>query len=115
MQEVIRQMYELGKMPDGSIDGPLDDVVERWQDLTESIELPLTKEEAEVLIALFPEDDLFGLAWNMMQAVESVLPDVLSIAEYRNLVNRCESELWRETMLKRLDNWLKKTGSKDKE
>ena len=108
MQKAIEKMQALGRMPDESADAPSDETVDLWQTLTEEITLPVTKEEAAVLLTLFPEEDLCGLAWNLMQAVESLLPDIVSPAEYRALIQTCVSREWRETMEIRLNNWEKK-------
>lgn len=108
MQKAIEEMLTLGRMPDESIDDPSDAVVERWQRLIEEITLPVTQEEAAALLTLFPEEELYGLAWNLMQAVESLLPDIASPAEYRALIQTCISKAWREAMEIRLNNWEKK-------
>ena len=107
MQEAVRKMSELGRMPDECIDSPSEEVVDLWQTLTESVELPVTREEAEVLVTLLPEEELYGLGWSLMQTVESALSGAVTAGEYRELIQKCESEQWRETMTARLDNWLK--------
>ena len=109
MQEAIIKMQALGRMPDESADSPPEAVVDAWQTLLEEIETPISKEEAEILVTLFPEEDLFELGWSMLHILETVLSQhIISAQEYRTLIQKCVSAEWRETLELRLNNWEKK-------
>jgi hypothetical protein len=47
------------------------EVVEHYAQLLESIEPPVTDEEAVALVTLFGQDDFYGLAWSVVHLVES--------------------------------------------
>jgi hypothetical protein len=67
----IRELAEMGPLPGNDV--AAEDVLrlENYQRLLESIEKPVTDEEARVLVRLFGPDDCFGLAWALVHLVES--------------------------------------------
>ena len=73
------------------------------------VKTPLTEEEVEALIGIFPESTMYEVEWTLLHLVETYMkPELLS--KYRNLISKCPSEEWRDTMKVRLDNWEKKNG-----
>ena len=55
MQDSVRRLKALGRMPDAREDDPDAETVERYDQLLSQVQAPLTQEEAEALIELFPE------------------------------------------------------------
>jgi hypothetical protein len=70
-REAIQALAEMGPLPAASV--AAEDVLrlENYQRLLESVEKPITDEEARVLVRLFGPDDCFGLAWALVHLVES--------------------------------------------
>jgi hypothetical protein len=58
----VRQLLDLGPLPDSSRVAKSRERLERYQHLIETIEMPVSNEEAEALATLFGPDDCFGLA-----------------------------------------------------
>lgn len=71
MRAEVRELAEMGPLP--ANDAAAEDVVrlEEYQGLLESIEKPVSDDEARVLIRLFGPDDCFGLSWALVHLVES--------------------------------------------
>jgi len=71
IREAVRQLLTLGPLPDSLV--AADDVVklEEYQRLLESIEKPVSDEEAMALVGLFGSDTCFGLAWTLVHLIES--------------------------------------------
>jgi hypothetical protein len=55
----VRQLLDLGPLPDGSRVAKSRERLERSQRLIETIEMPVSNEEAEALATLFGPDDCF--------------------------------------------------------
>lgn len=70
----VRQLLDLGPLPDSSRVAKSRERLERYQRLIETIEMPVSNEEAEALATLFGPDDCFGLAWSLVHLIESA-PD----------------------------------------
>jgi hypothetical protein len=89
MRPEVNELAELGPMPcsETAVAKNLDDVLRRYEQLILSITKPITDEEARALISIFGEDDAFGLAWSVLNLIESApgwpLIDVLVDRENR--------------------------------
>ena len=107
MQDTIIQLKALGQMPDSLTGNPAGELVSKYDELLIKVKTPLTEEEVEALIGIFPESTMYEVEWTLLHLVETyVKPELLS--KYRNLISKCPSEEWRDTMKVRLDNWEKK-------
>jgi len=82
MREAIKQLVEMGPLPDSA--SASEDMVrlETYQVLLDGVEPPVTDEEARALLPLLGADECFGLAWAVVHLVESApgwpLEDALS-------------------------------------
>lgn len=107
MQDSIIQLKALGQMPDSLSSKPPEELVSKYDDLLAKVKTPLTEEEIEVLISIFPESTMYEVEWTLLHLVETYFEPKL-LSKYRNLISKCPSEEWRDTMNARLDNWKKK-------
>lgn len=110
MQDAIIKLKALGQMPDSIEDNPAGDIIEMYDTLLSDVKPPITKEEVEVLITIFPKSGIYGVEWALLGLVESYFVEMLSSTEYREIIAGCPSKEWRETLQVRLDNWEKKRG-----
>ena len=108
MQEAIIKLKLLGQMPDSIEDDPTEETIDNYDKLLSNVKTPLTKEEVEVLINIFPKSGMYGVEWVLLKLVESYLIEAPSNDEYRKLIAACPSNEWRETMQVRLYNWEKR-------
>jgi hypothetical protein len=67
-QEVV-DLLELGSMPSSTETS--DEDVDRWEHGIEQVEPPLSNEEAAALVSTFGPDDYFGLAFAIVDLVET--------------------------------------------
>lgn len=102
MQWAIDELKTLGRMPDSTDCEPPEELVGRFEELLEKVKLPLTAEEVEVLMRMFPESTMYEVEWGLLRLVESY---AVSNPGYRQLIDICPSGEWRETMAIRLENW----------
>lgn len=100
--EIIK-LKELGKMPNHDDDTVEDDIIDQFENLLGSIEKPVNKDEAEILVKLFPKESCFGIEWTLLHVVESVFK-LIDFEEYKELIMKCNSEEWKETLITRLNN-----------
>lgn len=102
--EVIK-LDKIGRMPNESLndDPSIDDLIDQYDELLESIEKPISLEEGEILIKLFPENSFYDLHWTLLQLIESLFGQI-EIEKYENLIKKCPSSEWRETLSVRLKN-----------
>jgi hypothetical protein len=68
MREQVRQLLELGRLPDWNADA---ERIDLYADLIQAIERPVTDEEAKVLVTLFGPDDCYGAAWTLLHLIET--------------------------------------------
>ena len=96
MRKEILELQDLGRMPNESIndDENIDNVVNSYDSLLEKITLPITYDEGEILINLFPENAFYDLQWSLLKLIESL--------------EKCPSEEWRNILSSRYNNWAKK-------
>lgn len=112
MQNAIIALKGLGRMPDSTKDNPTEEIVDGYDRLLNEVKLPLTQEEVNTLIDLFPESSLYELEWSLLHLVETYLVEnPLRDSEYRQLISTCPSDEWKETLQIRLNNWQKKRGN----
>ncbi|MGG6229998.1 hypothetical protein [Tenacibaculum sp. SDUM215027] len=109
IRESIEELKKMGRMPNESLDDPdsIDDVIDRYDELLESIEKPITSEEAEILISLFPQNAFYDLHWTLLHLIESLFNSIEN-SDYKELIEKCPSEEWRETLLVRFNNTISK-------
>ena len=110
MQQSVLKVQQLGVPPagfesDGPFDGETVQVWEEWMEAVDSIQRPITWEEAETLISCCPIDYMAGVEWTFLHCIESVFkPEV--IEQYRTLIEKCNSDLMKEMLLTRLQSYL---------
>jgi hypothetical protein len=105
MRSSIEKIRTLGVMPgDATAD---DQAVKRWEEAVGSIELPVSCEEATVLMGALPHDEssCFGLAWTMLHAIETAPGYGVDFVEQSAAVGP-----WRATLLHRLSNAARAAG-----
>ncbi|SDD44551.1 hypothetical protein SAMN04487894_10983 [Niabella drilacis] len=96
-------------MPGESLadDERTDLLVEQYDELLSGIEKPITPEEGEVLIRLFPQTAFYDLQWDLLQLVESLYGKINN-EEYFLLIQQCPSTEWRAALSSRYENAQKK-------
>ena len=62
MQKSVERLKALGQMPDARRDDPTEETLERYDQLLSEVETPLSYEEAEALVGVFPEGGL--MVWS---------------------------------------------------
>lgn len=114
MRQEFVYLTELGRMPNESLsdDESIDKLINLYDELLENITLPLSYEEAVVLVRIFPESAFYDLQWTLLRLVESMVKYENEI-NYLHLIRQCPSEEWRNAMMDRYKN-RKKTNSKEK-
>lgn len=114
MRQEFVHLQELGRMPNESLsdDEAIDRLINCYDKYLESITLPLSYEEALVLVRIFPDTAFYDLQWSLLRLVESMV-NYESEADYLHLIGQCPSEEWRESMIIRYNNW-KDKNNKDK-
>lgn len=114
MRQEFVYLTELGRMPNESLsdDESIDKLINLYDELLENITLPLSYEEAVVLVRIFPESAFYDLQWTLLRLVESMVKYENEV-NYLHLISQCPSEEWRNAMMDRYKN-RKKTNSKEK-
>lgn len=69
IRESIQQLSNMGNLP--SQDNPDIELIKKYQELLDSIQSPVSDEEASVLASIFGKDECFGLAWTLLHIIES--------------------------------------------
>ena len=105
VQETIKRLKELGRMPDSSEDNIPSDRIGEYVELIKKTNKPINWEEAKILIMLFPEYELFGIEWSLLHLFETIFSQI-SLDDYRKLIIECPSEEWKDTLKTRLNNKL---------
>ena len=70
-------------------------MIEQYDELISSIEKPITLEEAEVLVSLFPDGFSMICIGDYCHLFETCILSA-SEEEYQKLIDKCPSEEWRE-------------------
>lgn len=91
MKNEILQLKDLGRMPNESINDSdsIDELINAYDTLLEQIQLPISFDEAMVLVQIFPENAFYDLQWSLLRLVESVCVDD---DRYIQLINSCPSQ-----------------------
>lgn len=85
-------------------------LVNTYDALLEQIQLPISFDEAMVLVQIFPENAFYDLQWSLLKLVESVCVDDEN--KYIQLINSCPSQEWRDTLNARYVNYKKAQEAK---
>ena len=93
MRTEILQLKDLGRMPNESINDPdnIVEVIRSYDELLKRIQLPISFDEAEVLVQIFPESSFYDLQWDLLKLVESVIR-IDDGDKYIQLINACPSQ-----------------------
>ncbi|MCD8044702.1 MAG: hypothetical protein LUH10_16840 [Tannerellaceae bacterium] len=103
IQETIQKLASMGRMPDASEDNLSSELIDEYAPLIHASVKPINREEASILITLFPEDELFGVEQSLLHLFESIY-HTIPLDEYKSIIEKCPSDEWRETLLKRVRN-----------
>ncbi|MCG8484488.1 MAG: hypothetical protein MJA31_14350 [Clostridia bacterium] len=105
----VLELKKLGKMPNEHLDDEdsIEDLINQYDELLESIEKPISYDEGEVLIELFPENAFYDLHWTLLQLIESLFGKI-ELSKYEKLIAKCPSAEWNEALHDRLMKWKKK-------
>lgn len=108
MRNEILQLKDLGRMPNESINDTesIDELVNTYDALLEQIQLPISFDEAEVLVQIFPENSFYDLQWDLLKLVESVIR-IDDGDKYIQLINACPSQEWKGVLNIRYKNYKK--------
>lgn len=101
MRENIEKLLRMGRIPKD--DDMSDELFNEYDSLIQ-VDYDLSYEEAECLITLF-SDDCYDLNWGLLHTIESVNFDE-DTEKYRNLIQKCNNEEFREILCIRLQNYL---------
>lgn len=98
IRKEVRDLIHLGPMPDDKLE-IADGVIEKYEEFLHIISRPISREEAEELVLLFPPNSCFGLDWTLLHLIETT-PEwpIISIIE------KCPSVEWKQRMLDRVAN-----------
>lgn len=69
MQTAVEELKKLGKLPsEVNFEIPM---LERYQQLFDAIQQPISDADAVELIKIFGHDDCFGLSWTLVHIIET--------------------------------------------
>lgn len=116
MQEAVLKVQKLGVPPEGfegdafpgDEEFPDEDTLQIWDEWVEavdSIKRPVTWEEAEILIRCCPTEHMSGVEWIFLHCIESVFTPE-AIEDFRNLIEKCNSDMMKNMLLERLQNYV---------
>ncbi len=116
MQDAVLKIKDLGAPPEGFEDAacpgdegfPSDETLDLWeeyQNAVDSIVRPVTWEEAEILIKCCPTDHMAGIEWTILHCIESTFAPE-SIEDFRSLIEKCNSDMMKNMLLERLQNYI---------
>ena len=98
MRTEILQLKDLGRMPNESINDPdnIVEVIRSYDELLKRIQLPISFDEAEVLVQIFPESSFYDLQWDLLKlakALESIeskfsAVNVIAVTALTNITNK---------------------------
>ncbi|WP_255373695.1 hypothetical protein [[Flexibacter] sp. ATCC 35103] len=109
IREEIKKIEKMGRMPNESLndDASIDKQIEQYDELLQSIVKPISLQEGEVLIKIFPENSFYDLQWTLLHLVESLFGKIDN-NKYQDLIKNCPSVEWKETLNVRLNNVMDK-------
>ncbi len=117
MQDAVLKVQRLGVPPEGGGEGdafPGDEefpdeetlqIWDEWVEAVDSIKRPITWEEAEILIKCSPTEHMAGVEWTFLHCIESVFASN-AIEGFRKLIEKCNSDLMKNMLLERLQNYI---------
>lgn len=91
-------LLKLGPLPDES-EEIADGVLEAYESIFPIVNQPVSFEEAEQLIMLFPPVSCYGLDWTLLHLIESTPGWPI-----RPIIEKCPSIEWRKQLLERADH-----------
>lgn len=112
MQKAVLKIQELGIPPEGFENSNQfceENILQTWDAWVEAaiaIQMPITWEEAEILIQCCPTDRMAGVEWTILHCIESVFSRGLDNPEeskrFQNLIAKCNSDMMKNLLLERL-------------
>lgn len=110
MQQAVCTVQELGAPPEGFESGKVSDektfqIWDEWIEAVASIRMPVTWEEAEILIKCCPTEHMAGVEWTLLHCIESVskTEETEETERYRTLIEQCNSDMMKQLFKLRLD------------
>lgn len=84
MRKAVKELLQHGPMPAETAADV--ETVEEWEKLIHKIQPPISRYEAEALLLVFGTDSFFGLAWKLVDLIETVpgWPSTVHIPESEN-------------------------------
>ncbi len=101
-EQIIEELYKIGKLPDES-DSNIDDFpLDKFDELLQKINTPVSESEAIKLINLSPPTDTgcHGVEWSLLHVIETV-----AIEKLQNVLNHSEDNELKKLIQIRLDNY----------
>jgi hypothetical protein len=105
VRKEIFELKDIGRMPNEHIDddSDIDILINKYSEILDKIKPPITLEEGNILINLFPPHAFYDLQWDLLQLIESLYKKI-DITDYKELIEKCPSEEWKSGLKKRLEN-----------
>lgn len=103
IQKPILELQKLGRMPDENGTSNAAELSGKYDMLLEDVELPLNYAEAEILVQLFPENNLHEVEWGLLHLFETIYEQITE-TEYLQLIEKCPSKEWCEVLTLRNSN-----------
>jgi hypothetical protein len=69
VRNVVSELFALGKLPSEDCDDP--EEIASYQKLIHQIQIPITDDEAKLLVTILGEDGCFGLAMTVVHIIET--------------------------------------------
>lgn len=84
MRNEILQLKDLGRMPNESINDTesIDELVNTYDALLEQIQLPISFDEAMVLVQIFPENAFYDLQWSLLNHCLIIIQTIQRIGDF---------------------------------
>lgn len=110
MQQAVLKIRELGVPPKGFENRKPHDadtirIWEEWVKAANSIQRPVTWEEAEILIKCCPTEPMAEVEWWILHCIESVCRPDEEVERYRKLIKQCNSDMMKDLLWRRLENY----------
>ena len=116
MQEAVRKLQTFGAPPEGFEDDtfPGEDTIQIWDEwmaeelvaAAERINQARYQDRFDTYL-LTADIDLAGVEWTLLHCIESVFqPD--AVENFRNLIETCNSDMMKNLLLQRLQNYIRK-------
>ena len=73
MRKEILELKDIGKMPTETLEDTEDilSLIEKYDSIISNIQIPISFEEAKVIISIFPEGFFYDLHWDLVRLIES--------------------------------------------